>query len=153
MPADAVLFCRAKANYVHRLCFSLRGAEERRRTHARAGGHAFPAVWDIGLVGVVGVAQQGAGGRGAAAARGAGFTELDSAVFLYAAVRRGGLAPLWVGCSRSGVLTYCRKTNSGAALTQRRHLFSWHEDGLCLRRGDAHVTLTQGSDDIVSPPG
>lgn len=79
-------------------------------THARAGGHAFPAVWDIGLVGVVGVAQQRAGGRRAAATRGAGFTELDATVFLCAVVRRGGLAPLWLSHSWRDVLTHCRKT-------------------------------------------
>lgn len=79
-------------------------------THAGAGGDTFPAVWDVGLVGVVGVAQQRAGGRGASAPRGAGLTELHAAFFLGAVVRRGGLTPLGVSHSWRSVLTNCTKT-------------------------------------------
>lgn len=78
-------------------------------THARASGDTFPAVWDVGLVGVVGVAQQRAGGRGTSAPRGAGLTELNAAFFLRAAVRRRGLAPLWVSHAWRDVLTNCTK--------------------------------------------
>lgn len=79
-------------------------------THAGAGGDTFPAVWDVGLVGVVGVAQQRAGGRGASAPRGAGLTELHAAFFLGAVVRRRGLTPLGVSHSWRSVLTNCTKT-------------------------------------------
>lgn len=64
-------------------------------THTRAsGGGAFPAVGDVGLVGVVGVAQQGAGGWSAAASWGAGFTELDSTFLFRAVLCCGCLTPL-----------------------------------------------------------
>lgn len=77
-------------------------------THTGTSGGAFPAIGDVGLVGVVGVAQERAGGRGAAAApRGARFTQLDSALVLGAAVRRGGLTPLGVGRPGSCVLAHC----------------------------------------------
>lgn len=78
-----------------------------RVTHARASGGAFPAVWDVSLVRVVGVAQQGASRRSPAAPWGAGFTELD--VFLGAVLRCGGLTPLWMSHSRRDILTDCRK--------------------------------------------
>lgn len=76
-------------------------------THARASGDAFPAVWDVSLVRVVGIAQQGASRRGPAAPWGAGFTELD--FFLCAVLRCGGLTPLWMSHSRRDILTDCRK--------------------------------------------
>ena len=76
-------------------------------THTRAGGGAFPAVGDVGLVGVVGVAQQGAGGRSSAAPRGAGFTQLDASFLLHAVLRRGGLTPLRMSRPRRIVLTDC----------------------------------------------
>lgn len=78
-------------------------------THAGAGGGAFPAVRNVSLVGVVGVAQQRAGGRGATAPRGAGFTELDSTFLLRAVLRCGGLTPLWMGHPRRDVLTDYRQ--------------------------------------------
>lgn len=77
-------------------------------THARAGGGAFPAVRDVGLVWVVGVAQQGTGGWSPAAPRGGGFTELDT-FFLCAVLRCGGLTPLWMSHPRRDVLTDYRK--------------------------------------------
>lgn len=80
-------------------------------THAWAGGGAFPAVGDVGLVGVVGVAQQRAGGRSPAAPRGAGFTELDSTFLLHAVLRCSGLTPLWMGHPWRDVLTNCRETD------------------------------------------
>lgn len=122
MPADAVLFCRAtQTSEQSNRPSSVQGSRatgvdcgEGRAagagTHARAGGDTFPAVWDVGLVGVVGVAQQRAGGRSASAPRGAGFTELDSAFFLGAVVCRRGLTPLWVSHSWRGVLTSCTNT-------------------------------------------
>lgn len=80
-------------------------------THTGARGGAFPAVGDVGLVGVVGVAQQGAGGRSStAAARGARFTQLDSALLLAAVLRRGRLTPLGMSHPRGNVLTHCRDT-------------------------------------------
>ncbi len=81
-------------------------------SHARAGGGAFPAVRDVGLVGVVGVAQQGARGRSPATARGARFTQLDSTFLLGAVVRRGGLTPLRMSHPRRDVLTDCTHKNS-----------------------------------------
>lgn len=74
-------------------------------THARAGGGTFPAVGDVGLVGVVGVAQQRARRWSPAAPRGAGFTELDSTFFLAAVLRCGGLTPLWMSHPWRDVLT------------------------------------------------
>lgn len=80
-------------------------------THARAGGGTFPAVGDVGLVGVVGVAQQRAGGWSPAAPRGAGFTELDSTFFLAAVLRCGGLTPLRMSHPWRDVLTDYRREN------------------------------------------
>lgn len=74
-------------------------------THTRAGGGAFPAVRDVGLVGVVGVAQQRAGRWGPATPRGAGFAELDSTFFLGTVLRRSGLTPLWMSHPWRDVLT------------------------------------------------
>lgn len=74
-------------------------------THARAnGGGAFPSVGDVGLVGVVGVAQQGAGGGRTAAPWGAGFTELDSAFLFGIVLRCGCLTPLGMSHPRGDVL-------------------------------------------------
>lgn len=91
-------------------------------THAWASGGAFPAVWDVSLVRVVGVAQQGASRRSPTAPWGAGFTELD--FFLCAVLRCGGLTPLWMSHSRRDILTDCKKDNkrkrrSLVAVTQR----------------------------------
>lgn len=81
-------------------------------THTRAGGGAFPAVWDVSFVGVVGVAQQGTGGRGPAAPRGAGFTQLDSTFLLYAVLRCSGLTSFGMSHPRRDVLSDCRETKS-----------------------------------------
>lgn len=78
-------------------------------THARASGGAFPAVRYVGLVWVVGVAQQGAGGWSPTAPRGGGFTELDSTFFLCAVLCCGGLTPLWMSHPRRDVLIDYRK--------------------------------------------
>lgn len=78
-----------------------------RVTHAWASGGAFPAVWDVSLVRVVGVAQQGASRRSPTAPWGAGFTELD--FFLCAVLWCGGLTPLWMSHSRRDILTDYRK--------------------------------------------
>lgn len=78
-------------------------------THARAnGGGAFPAVGDVSLVGVVGVAQQGAGGWSTAGPWGAGFTELDSTFLFRAVLRCGCLTPLWMSHPWGGVLANYR---------------------------------------------
>lgn len=78
-------------------------------THTRPSGGAFPAVWYVGLVGVVSIAQQRAGGRSPAASNSVGFTELDSTFFLCAVVCCGGLTPLWMSHPRRDVLTDYRK--------------------------------------------
>lgn len=78
------------------------------KTHARASGGAFPAVRDVGLVGVVGVAQQRAGGGRAAAPGGAGFTQLDSTFLLCVVLCCGGLTPLGMSHAWGGVLANCR---------------------------------------------
>lgn len=87
-------------------------------THTWAGGGAFPAVGDVGLVGVVGVAQQRAGGWSPAAARGGGFTQLDSTFLLGAVLGRGGLTPLWMRHPRRDVLTDYRE---GKKTKKHRH--------------------------------
>lgn len=81
-----------------------------KETHSLAGGGAFPAVGDVGLVWVVGIPQQGAGGWCAAAPRGAGLAELDSTFLFGAVLRCGGLTPLWMSHPWRGVLTHYRET-------------------------------------------
>lgn len=98
-------------------------------THAWASGCAFPAVWDVSLVRVVGVAQQGASRRSPAAPWGTGFTELD--FFLCAVLRCGGLTPLWMSHSRRDILTDCRKrrrkkeTLISGSNSKVLHVFFW----------------------------
>lgn len=102
-------------------------------THARAGGGAFPAVGDVGLVGVVGVAQQRAGGWSPAAARGGGFTQLDSTFLLGAVLGRGGLTPLWMRHPWRDVLTDYdeEKTDTEVwRVSQRCCLHLWQKDVL-----------------------
>lgn len=75
-------------------------------TYAGPGGGSFPAVRDVGLVGVVGVSEQRAGGLRSAAGR-AWFSQLDASLVFGAVVRRCGLTALRVSHPRRRVLTHC----------------------------------------------
>lgn len=95
-------------------------------TYARAGGGAFPAVRDVGLIGVVGVAQQRAGGWSATTPRGTGFTELDSTFLFHAVVRCGRLTPLWMSHPWGDILAdYRNNTDLVTVCTSGKNTEIW----------------------------
>lgn len=59
-------------------------------------GRALLAVRNVGLVRVIGIAQQGAGWGHATAARRAGLAWLDTALFFVLIISCGGLTPFGV---------------------------------------------------------
>lgn len=81
------------------------GHTRRRSVIAWGSGGSFPAVRDVSLVGVVGVAHQRAGGWCPAGSWDARFTELDSTFLFHAVLRSSCLTPLWMSHPWREVLT------------------------------------------------
>lgn len=121
---------------------------ERPSTHGlRGGGAGFPAIGDVGLVGVVGVAQQRAGGRRGAPAppRGSRFAQLDPAVVVLPVVDGGRLAALGVGRAGARVLADWRE-GKGARVAKKinKLLVLKSVNDICLFERASAGTKTNG---------